>query len=247
MLFDTTQLALERTISGASQRHEALAANSPTPRRPATSASTSTSTARWPPRWVPRTPRDAVESHRFSTQADRVGRRRAGRRRPIDIDAESAKLAANALEQQAAVSSPRRATRSCAPPWVLPDEHVRRPGDLRHGAHRAAPADERHGREPRQRADHASGADGQPYRRKEVVLQSVPEGGFGSQLSRRDGRRLGRRARRRPGRGGLRGPDERQARLRPQPSRRQRPGLRAHAERRHRHRDGRPDRRAARL
>ena len=27
MLFDTTQLALERTISGAAQRHEALAAN----------------------------------------------------------------------------------------------------------------------------------------------------------------------------------------------------------------------------
>ena len=27
------------------------------------------------------------------------------------------------------------------------------------------------------------GADGQPYRRKEVVLQEIPQGGFGAQLS----------------------------------------------------------------
>jgi flagellar basal-body rod protein FlgC len=27
------------------------------------------------------------------------------------------------------------------------------------------------------------GADGQPYRRKEVVLQQIPQGGFGAQLS----------------------------------------------------------------
>jgi flagellar basal-body rod protein FlgC len=36
------------------------------------------------------------------------------------------------------------------------------------------------------------GADGQPYRRKEVVLQSVNDGGFGAQLSAAMGGRGGR-------------------------------------------------------
>ena len=72
--------------------------------------------------------------------------------------------------------SPRRASRSCARRWVSADEHVRRHGDLR----------ER--RSPRSACGWTSrprtsptpqttkGADGQPYRRKEVVLQSVAAG-----------------------------------------------------------------------
>jgi flagellar basal-body rod protein FlgC len=32
-------------------------------------------------------------------------------------------------------------------------------------------------------AQTTKGADGQPYRRKEVVLQEIPSGGFGSQLA----------------------------------------------------------------
>ncbi len=37
-------------------------------------------------------------------------------------------------------------------------------------------------------ANSTKGADGQPYRRKEVVLQSVGQGGFGSQLNAAMGR-----------------------------------------------------------
>jgi flagellar basal-body rod protein FlgB len=110
VLFDTTQLALERTISGAAQRHEALAANIANATTPgyrrvdvdfhgALSAAMGASDAH-----------DAVERVGFSTQADpAVGAVQADGS-GIDIDAESAKLAANALEQQAAVSVHRART-----------------------------------------------------------------------------------------------------------------------------------------
>jgi len=103
VLFDTTQLALERTISGASQRQEALAANIANATTPgyqrvdvdfhgALAAAMGSSDAK-----------GAVEHAVFSTQADRsVGAIRADGS-TIDIDAESAKLAANGLDQQAAV------------------------------------------------------------------------------------------------------------------------------------------------
>ena len=103
MLFDTTQLALERTIAGASQRHNALAANIANASTPgyrrvdvdfhgALAAALGSSDAK-----------HAVESTAFSTQADSIGITQADGN-SIDIDNESAKLAANALEQQAAVS-----------------------------------------------------------------------------------------------------------------------------------------------
>jgi flagellar basal-body rod protein FlgB len=104
VLFDTTQLALERTISGAAQRHEALAANIANATTPgyqrvdvdfhgALSAAMGSSDAR-----------EAIEHTGFATQADRsVGPVRADGS-TIDIDSESSKLAANALEQQAAVA-----------------------------------------------------------------------------------------------------------------------------------------------
>ena len=104
MLFDTTQLALERSISGAAQRHEALAANIANASTPgyqrvdvdfhgALAAAMGSDDAR-----------TAVEHTGFTTQADRaVGATKADGG-SIDVDAESAKLAANALDQQAAVS-----------------------------------------------------------------------------------------------------------------------------------------------
>ena len=103
MLFDTTQLALERTIAGASQRHNALAANIANASTPgyrrvdvdfhgALAAALGSSNAK-----------TAVETTGFSTQADSIGVTQADGN-SIDIDNESAKLAANALEQQAAVS-----------------------------------------------------------------------------------------------------------------------------------------------
>jgi flagellar basal-body rod protein FlgB len=104
VLIDTTQLALERSISGAAQRHEALAANLANATTPgyrrvdvdfhgALAAALGSSDAK-----------SAVEQTSFSTQVDRsVGAAQADGD-TIDVDAESAKLAANALEQQAAVS-----------------------------------------------------------------------------------------------------------------------------------------------
>jgi flagellar basal-body rod protein FlgB len=105
VLFDTTQVALERSISGAAQRHEALAANIANASTPGyrrvdvdfhgTLAAAMRSSDR---------PRDAIEHTTFVTEVDRsVGATRADGG-SIDIDAESAKLAANALDQQAAVA-----------------------------------------------------------------------------------------------------------------------------------------------
>ena len=104
MLIDPTQMALERTISGASQRHEALAANIANAATPgyrrvdvdfhgALNAAMGSSDAA-----------SSIEHTAFTTQADAsVGVTQADGN-SIDVDNESAKLAANALEQQAAVS-----------------------------------------------------------------------------------------------------------------------------------------------
>ena len=104
MLIDTTQLALERSISGATQRQEALAANIANASTPgyrrvdvdfhgALAAALGSSDAR-----------NAVRSTSFMTQADAsVGSTQADGN-SIDVENESAKMAGNALEQQAAVS-----------------------------------------------------------------------------------------------------------------------------------------------
>ena len=104
VLIDTTQLALERSISGATQRQEALAANIANAstrgyRRVdvdfhgALAAALGSSDAR-----------NAVRSTSFMTQADAsVGSTQADGN-SIDVENESAKMAGNALEQQAAVS-----------------------------------------------------------------------------------------------------------------------------------------------
>jgi flagellar basal-body rod protein FlgB len=104
VLFDTTQMALERTIAGASQRQNALAANIANASTPgyqrvdvdfhgALAAALGSSDAR-----------DAVAGTSFSTQADSTVGPTQADGNSIDIDAESAKLAANALDQETAVS-----------------------------------------------------------------------------------------------------------------------------------------------
>jgi flagellar basal-body rod protein FlgB len=103
VLFDTTQLALERAISGASTRQEALAANIANADTPgyqrvdvdfhgALAAAMGSSDRR-----------SAMERTGFTPTVDKsVGAMRADGS-TVDIDSESAKLAANALDQQAAV------------------------------------------------------------------------------------------------------------------------------------------------
>jgi flagellar basal-body rod protein FlgB len=103
VLFDTTQLALERAISGASTRQEALASNLANADTPgyqrvdvdfhgALAAAMGSSDRR-----------SALERTGFTPAVDKsVGAMRADGS-TVDIDNESAKLAANALDQQAAV------------------------------------------------------------------------------------------------------------------------------------------------
>ncbi len=103
MLFDTTQLALERAISGASTRQEALAANianadTPGYRRVdvdfhgALTAAMASSDRR-----------SALERTGFTPAVDKSAGAMRADGSTVDIDAESAKMAANALDQQAAV------------------------------------------------------------------------------------------------------------------------------------------------
>jgi flagellar basal-body rod protein FlgB len=101
VLFDTTQLALERAIGGAAQRHAALAANLANVNTPGYQrvdvdfqSALRGALAGGP---------EAVERTTFATQRDATAVTRADGN-SVDADAESAELAANALEQQAAVS-----------------------------------------------------------------------------------------------------------------------------------------------
>jgi flagellar basal-body rod protein FlgB len=104
VLFDTSQLALERAISGASTRQNALAANianadTPGYRRvdvdfhSALSAAMGASDAP-----------SALSRTGFTPQADRSAGAVRADGSTVDIDSESAKLAANALDQQALVT-----------------------------------------------------------------------------------------------------------------------------------------------
>jgi flagellar basal-body rod protein FlgB len=104
VLIDTTQMALERSISGATQRQEALAANIANASTPgykrvdvdfhgALAAAMGSSDAK-----------SAVAATGFTTQADAAVGATQADGNSIDVENESAKMAANALEQQAAVS-----------------------------------------------------------------------------------------------------------------------------------------------
>ena len=103
VLIDTTQMALERSISGAAQRHEALAANlanasTPGYRRVDVDFHGALSAA------LGSGDKATVEHTAFQTQTDSTVGVTQADGNSIDVDNEAGKLAANALEQQAAVS-----------------------------------------------------------------------------------------------------------------------------------------------
>ena len=104
MLFDTTQLALERAIEGAGKRHEALAANLANANTPgyqrvdvdfhgALASAVGRSDES----------RQALDSLSFSAARDASAGAVRADGSTVDVDSESARLAANALEHQAAV------------------------------------------------------------------------------------------------------------------------------------------------
>jgi flagellar basal-body rod protein FlgB len=101
VLFDTTQLALQGVISGAAKRHEALAANLANANTPGYQrvdvdfhSTLAAAMSRGPA---------ALEGVSFTPQRDAsVGALQADGS-TVDPEAEAAKLAENALEQQAAV------------------------------------------------------------------------------------------------------------------------------------------------
>jgi flagellar basal-body rod protein FlgB len=103
VLFDTTQLALARTIEGAALRQTALAgnlANANTPGYQRVDVDFHTALGRALDAGTGT--RAALERTGFAAQADGTGALRADGS-TFDADAEAAKLAANALEHQAAV------------------------------------------------------------------------------------------------------------------------------------------------
>jgi flagellar basal-body rod protein FlgB len=107
VLFDTTQLALERAIQGAGQRQEALAANlanadTPGYRRVDVDFHGALTAAMQPARGAAAV-RDSLGAMAFAPEADASAGATRADGSTVDVDAESAKLAANALDQQAAV------------------------------------------------------------------------------------------------------------------------------------------------
>ena len=105
MLFDTTQLALERAIEGAGKRHEALAANIANANTPGYQrVDVDFHGALQAALGGDDDSRTALESVSFSPAKDASAGATRADGSTVDIDSESAQLAANALEQQAAVS-----------------------------------------------------------------------------------------------------------------------------------------------
>ncbi len=103
MLYDITQIALERTIQGASVRNEALAANLANANTPGYQRVDVDFHGALAQAMNTGGPREALESASFAPQTDGAGAMRADGS-TVDVDAESAKLAANGLEHQTAVS-----------------------------------------------------------------------------------------------------------------------------------------------
>ena len=104
MLFDTTQLALERAIEGAGKRHEALAANIANANTPGYQrVDVDFHGALQAAMGGDEDSNTALEGLSFSAAKDASAGATRADDSTVDIDSESAKLAANALEQQAAV------------------------------------------------------------------------------------------------------------------------------------------------
>ena len=105
MLFDTTQLALERAIEGAGKRHEALAANLANANTPGYQrVDVDFHTALTAAVAGGDESRTALERLSFAPTADASAGATRADGSTVDVDSESAKLAANALEHQAAVT-----------------------------------------------------------------------------------------------------------------------------------------------
>jgi flagellar basal-body rod protein FlgB len=104
VLFDITQLALERAIEGAGKRHEALAANianANTPGYQRLEVDFHSALASAMDRGDDA--RNALERLSLEPAKDQAAGATRADGSTVDIDGESAKLAENALEQQAAV------------------------------------------------------------------------------------------------------------------------------------------------
>jgi flagellar basal-body rod protein FlgB len=104
VLFDTTQLALERAIEGAGKRHEALAANLANANTPGDQrvdvdfhGALASAIGRG------EDSRDALNGLSFAPARDGSAGAQRADGSTVDVDSESARLAANALEHQAAV------------------------------------------------------------------------------------------------------------------------------------------------
>src|SRR5262249_37349287 len=103
VLFDTTQLALERAISGASTRQEALAANIANADTPGYKRVRAASRGALAAAMRPAGRRSALERTGFTPSVDKSAGAMRADGSTVDMDAEQAKLAANALDQAAAV------------------------------------------------------------------------------------------------------------------------------------------------
>ena len=104
MLIDTTQLALQQAMAGASQRQTALAANLANAETPGYQrVDVDFHGALQAAMGGDEDSNTALEGLSFSPAKDASAGATRADGSTVDIDSESAKLAANALEQQAAV------------------------------------------------------------------------------------------------------------------------------------------------
>jgi flagellar basal-body rod protein FlgB len=103
VLFDTTQLALQGVISGAARRHEALAANLANANTPGYQRVDVDFHSQLAAALGSDQAPQALERVTFTPEADTSAGPVQADGNTVDAESESAKLAANALEQEAAV------------------------------------------------------------------------------------------------------------------------------------------------
>jgi flagellar basal-body rod protein FlgB len=102
VLFDSTQTALEGVIAGTTQRHQALASNLANVNTPGYQRVDVDFHSTLAAALNASDPQAAMAGASFTAEPDATGAVRADGS-TVDVDAESSKLAANALEHQAAV------------------------------------------------------------------------------------------------------------------------------------------------
>jgi flagellar basal-body rod protein FlgB len=104
VLFDTSMLALQQSITGATQRQQALAANIANASTPGYQRVDVDFHGALAAAMGAGDPDKALQDTSFQTTADKTVGPVAADGSGIDIDAESAKLAQNTLDQETAVS-----------------------------------------------------------------------------------------------------------------------------------------------